>query len=101
LLAVIIAVVIVFISATFLGVIAVLMVCRRSRIRNSTTQNRNNTNEAAAHTSTATIDLACNDAYGVITKTQRNLSAGVVMSENAAYGAAPLDLTAWTATKPA
>ena len=38
------------------------------------------------------IDLAQNDAYGVNTETQRNREASsVVMSENDAYGAAPLN----------
>lgn len=65
------------------------MVCRKSR--NSTTQNTNNTNEAATHTSIVTT-MSCSDAYGVM-DTQRNREAvSAVMSENAAYGAAPRDL---------
>ena len=80
LIAVIVVVVIVFISVTSFGVIVVLMIYRRSR----TTQN---TNEAATHTSTVTIDLAQNAAYGVTMETQRKKEApSVVMSENAAYG---------------
>ena len=86
-----------FISATFLGVIVVLMIYRRSR--NSTTQNMYNTNEAAVHSSTVTIDLARNDAYGVTTETQRNKEASsVVLSENAAYGSSCS--SQWIAIKP-
>ena len=80
----------VLISAAFIGVIVALMVSRRSR--NSTTQNMNNTN---AHTSTATIDLTCNAAYGVTTETQRidrnREGSSVVVSENDAYGATALN----------
>ena len=95
--AVIVAVVIVFISVTSVGVIVVLMVYRRSR--NSTTRNAYNTNEAAVHSSTVTIDLARNDAYGVTTETQRNKEASsVVLSENAAYGSSCS--SQWIAIKP-
>ena len=90
LIAVIIVVVIIFISATFLGVIVVLIVLRNRRSRNSTTQNMYNTNEAATN---VTINLAQTAAYGVTTETQRNKEgSSVVMSENAAHGAAPIDL---------
>ena len=85
LIAVTIVVIIMFISATFLGVIVALMIYCDRRSRNSTTQNMYNT---AVHTSTVTIDLAQNAAYGVTTETQgnRESSSIVIMRENDAYG---------------
>ena len=75
LIAVTVVVIIMFISATFLGVIVALMIYCDRRSRNSTT-------------STVTIDLAQNAAYGVTKETQKNREASsvVIMRENAAYG---------------
>ena len=84
----IIAVVIMYLlfEITVVTVVIYLSKIRENINSTTVTQNTYDTNEAALHTSTVTIDQ--NAAYGATSETQGNREASsVITSENAAYGA--------------